>query len=337
MVLLPDEDAQLVAEVEKAFIVWIMSGAHGIGSEVLDLQQIVHHRLIREGAAEVGVILEAAQPADTQRASVEQDAAIPDGDLAEPEAVDEIVECFAVALELRLRGIEHGRFGRPRTDGFKEQVCLKDALSSGKYLRQRGLFVRNAHAEGDWVRLAEIADRRFDVGAPSSVLQDRRYVDAFQIAALHFFDCHRARDAAVGHIVVGNVQRAHGRKTVISHDGEGMFALRDVLYKGGKGRIGVVVLTDERSVEIHVCGMAHALTLDAKIPAGIKGRLVFAFAAVEPEAGIRFPAARRCNGKALPCVLPRKGGEVPETFCQFLLSANAMRLKCADHIVPLLM
>ena len=337
VVLLPDEDAQLVAEVEEAFIVWIMSGAHGIGSEVLDLQQIVHHRLIREGAAEVGVILVAAQPADTQRASVEQDAAIPDGDLAEPEAVDEIVECFAVALELRLRGIEHGRFGRPRLYVGKRQFQSKLILSFGQRLGESSLLACNAHAEDDGAGLAEIADRRFDVGAPSSVLRDRRYVDTLQIAVVHFFDCHRARDAAVGHIVIGNVQRALGRETVVRHDGERVFPLRNVLYKDGKGRIGVVVLADERSVEIHVCGMAHALALDAKIPACTKDRLVFAFAAVEPEAGIRFPAARRCDRKALSCVLPRKGGEVPETFCQFLLSADAMRLKCADHIVPLLM
>lgn len=162
-------------------------------------------------------------------------------------------------------------------------------------------------------------------------------MDALQIAAVHFLDCHRARDAAIGHIVVGNVQCALGRKTVISHNGEGMFPLRNVLYEDGKGRIGVVVFTDEHTVEIHVCGMAHALAFDAKIPAGTKDRLVFAFTAVEAEAGIGFPAARRCIGKTLSCDLPRKGGELPEPFCQFLLPADAMRLKCANHIVPLLM
>ena len=149
MVLLPDEDAQLVAKVEEAFIVWIMSGAHGIGSEVLDLQQIVHHRLIREGATEVGVVLVAAQAADAQGPAVEQDVAIPDGDLAEPEAVDEIVECFAVALELCLCRIERGCLGRPRLYVEKRQFQSKLALSLGRRLGEGGLLACNAHAKGD--------------------------------------------------------------------------------------------------------------------------------------------------------------------------------------------
>ena len=71
MVFLPYEDAQFVAKVQKPFVVGVMRRSHRVGAEIFEKEHIMHHRLIGEGAAEVGVVFMAAQPADAKRLSVE--------------------------------------------------------------------------------------------------------------------------------------------------------------------------------------------------------------------------------------------------------------------------
>lgn len=97
------------------------------------------------------------------------------------------------------------------------------------------------------------------------------------------------------------------------------------------------MLGDELSVHIHFGGVAHALAFDADVPARRKIGLIPPFAAVEPEPRVSFPRARRVNGETLSRFIARKRGERPKPLGELFLFSDAMRLKCADHIVPLLM
>lgn len=120
-------------------------------------------------------------------------------------------------------------------------------------------------------------------------------MNALQIHIRHFFDGNRPRYAAVRHIVVGHMQRAFIRKTVVRHDGKRMLASFQPLHDRRKGGVGVVMFGDELFVHIHFGGMAHALAFDADVPARRKRRLIPPFAAVEPEPRGKFPTRSACG------------------------------------------
>jgi len=89
--LLPDENAELVAEVEKARVLRVMAAAHEIAVQCLDELDVGQHDIQRDRLPEFGVRLVAVDAAQADRLVVQQDLAPGHAHGAQPDPLDLVV------------------------------------------------------------------------------------------------------------------------------------------------------------------------------------------------------------------------------------------------------
>ena len=230
----------------------MVRGAHGVRAEIADEREIVRHRREGQRAAVVRVVLVTAHAPDAQRRAVEQNALALDAHLAESEAVDKIVNGRSVPEQPRRDRVQRGRRGRPCTDVRGQERAFQNALALGHGARpERELLPRRPDLYGHGRAFFEIDDADADMGAPFSADAFGRDVDGAHIRAPDPLDGDGARDPAVGHIVVGNVQGALLGEAVVRDDFERVLPLR---------RADAPWRADDAARRLGVsCGYFHAL------------------------------------------------------------------------------
>ena len=303
----------------------MVRGAHGVCAEIADEREIVRHRREGQRAAVVRVVLVTAHAPDAQRRAVEQNALALDAHLAESEAVDKIVNGRSVPEQPHRDRVQRGRRGRPCTDVRGQERAFQNALALGHGARpEREFLPRRPDLHGHGRAFFEIDDADADMGAPFSADVLGRDVDGAHIRAPDPLDGDGARDPAVGHIVVGNVQGALLGKAVVRDDFERVLPLRRAAHDGFKGRVGVVVPRDPDPVEENARRMADAAKDETEISAAREPRRIPPLAAVIAECGIALPAARNGDRKRLARAVARKRRERPEFAREFLLAADSV-------------
>ena len=137
VVFLPHEDARLVAQIEKDFVVGIVGRAHRIGAQTAQQHEVIRHGGKGQRAAVVRVVLVAAHPADAQRRAVQKNAPALDAHLAQTHMVDEVVEHPPVPRERGRHRVQARRLGRPGLGIGQGQFPLENALPPRKNARYR--------------------------------------------------------------------------------------------------------------------------------------------------------------------------------------------------------
>ena len=114
MVFLPHQNPLFVAQIQKDLIIGIMRGADRIRPKILRGHKVILNRRVRKGAAELRMILVAAEALDKQLSSVQEKISSQNPDLPETHTVNEIVLLFpASVLQHRFQLIQLRRFRRP--------------------------------------------------------------------------------------------------------------------------------------------------------------------------------------------------------------------------------
>ena len=291
MGFLPDQQSHLVAQIQEARVVGIMAGTHRIAVHVLHQQNIVGHGLHRDGAAEGAVLLVAVEALDRQLLAVEEDVLACDLHRAEAEAIPQVVHRFAVGLNDRGHIVQHGRIDLPRLHIGAVDHLGDDGFSAGGDLhRDERLLLRRlqAHVAGQG-RIGQVRHDGLHPGLPALRRADGRDVQLPDIHVAQVLDVHWAGDAAVGIIIVGEVQRAFLAEAVVHLDPQDMLAIGEILRNGVKGGVRAVMLRQQRAVQIHLGPEAHAPEDKAHIAPCEHGLLIHRAAAVIVQRGDHLP------------------------------------------------
>ena len=269
MVLFPHKNAQLITQIQESGIIGIMAGTDGVGAHVQNQLKVIQHGFHRQRAPELSVILVPVQALDPDLLSVQEDILAAELHGAESNPVHKIVHSLAVHRKARSERIQialtdipfhhishrHAAFcahGFPGLCPGKFQVHA----STGNAYGCAGLFHGGhgfhpdayAGIEGTVFILRGVEGHALNIG-PADLL--------------HF---HRTIDSAVGHVIIGHMQRGGLTVAVVHLHAEIMLAAADIGQKNFKAGERVVMLPDFLSIPENLGGMTDAPEAEQYIP-----------------------------------------------------------------------
>ncbi len=140
--LVDDVEAVEVAELVPLGVVRVVRGADGVHVVLLHQLDVADHQRAIEVVAGVGAVLVAVDALEERRLPVDQDARVPDLDLAEADPRrDHLDHPARAVLERQPCGVEIGRVGRPFERRAHRHQELRRHLLAGRHvdlLRHRG-------------------------------------------------------------------------------------------------------------------------------------------------------------------------------------------------------
>ena len=123
MVFLPDQNSLFVTQIQEPFIVGVMAGADGIGSQIRQQVQIIIYGGVRDGASEQPVILMAAEAFDIKRSSIQQDLVFLYFHGSKTRPFHTVVHSLSIPVQNRPNRCKAGILRAP---GFcPEEICLQ--------------------------------------------------------------------------------------------------------------------------------------------------------------------------------------------------------------------
>ncbi len=336
MVLLPDQDALLVTQIQEYLIVRIVHGADGVGAKMPDQLYVGCDCSVRQRTAKLRVILMPAESFDPDSPPVQQDPVLVCPDLAKSKPVDEIVHLAPALFQLRPRRIQMGIADLPRLHLVERKVLTqRDFLIRPDRHRLPSMCsVRDRDADiHSLVFFREIDSRDLRLCHPFSVSQMRRDVKLSDVKSAELFQHDRSAHAAVGHIVVGNVEGAPAAETVVRPDRKRVLPFPEILYDHAKCRVSIVVGSDLLPVERHASRVAHTLEFQPDRATRIKFRSKDPLAPVIRKIREILPAAGCRHLKCPALVFPLTGREFPQAPGELLLLSHIVCCKSPDHLI----